>query len=1103
MKKYFYNFLRLNKTALILIIIVVLLYFVLSIVNKRLSSKQYIASKIEKNLSSLNNTIEKDGEKFVFINDTLVFWDKNDIAIEKVFNRELDKKVVKLGNGYFLSKKVENNDTITLYLALIKREYSINNKYLVNSFNEKFGITKSENIEISLKETPYKIRDENNNTIFYLDFSSYNPKRGETQTNLLTILYFLIVLLVLQIIYNLKIKTNKYLTLLIIPLLFLYFFIINYWISSYKDIVSLAKIIGFDILFLQLIIKIFLANFATYILIRKLLEKIDLKPYILYPYLIIISLISAFLLSSFLSIIPILVVFIFTSILLIFAFNAQKLKKILSYLLYITLVLVIFALICGVLIFESNKKKERIYIENALYEISYNEDEKTQESLLLLEKKFKENNTLDSLLDERISNKEIEEILINNYLNNLLLRYNAEVLVCYEKDTLFIPYLNKDVSALEYISLRLSLCDTLYNSQNIYKEKRESPQRSYIAFFSSNEKQDKEKRLVFIDLIQKKSSKEMGYPDLLIEKDNKENEENLELDSYAIYHNNELILQNGNNNYPLKFNFKDKTWKKQGEAFYYSIKNKKENTIFVSQIRQKSTSDILSIPSYLFLLWLLILILVFIIYNPKKLFLIKGNSIARSIQASLIFIFLITFLVFGSLSIKYFSRLETNTNKDILLEKTQSICYSLEEFFNNHISEEKDLYEELLSLSNTFLTDINVYDTNGFLIESSRPKIFSYKIASRLISSEGLKELKSGNSPIIYKTENIGNRKYRATYMPIRSDVNNKNVAYLHIPYIIQQKTIENRILEFVSAFINVYVLLITLSFILAILLSNFIIRPLLILQQSLIKIGLGKENEKIRWKRQDELQGLINAYNEMVDKLEESTKLLLKKEREEAWKEMAKQVAHDIKNPLTPMKLSIQQLERLQKEDIVEFHKSFIRIAPAIIEQINTLSSIASEFSSYAKSETLSKEKINLSEILEKAVALFRSSTLVEINYKNDIGKEDIILANKEQIVRVFNNIIKNSLEAIGDKENGRIDIEIEKQDGNCIVSIYDNGKGISDEDKEKVFSYEFTTKFSGSGLGLSIVKSIIEEIGGNIHFVSSKNKGTTFFVCFPIVKE
>jgi two-component system, NtrC family, nitrogen regulation sensor histidine kinase NtrY len=269
-------------------------------------------------------------------------------------------------------------------------------------------------------------------------------------------------------------------------------------------------------------------------------------------------------------------------------------------------------------------------------------------------------------------------------------------------------------------------------------------------------------------------------------------------------------------------------------------------------------------------------------------------------------------------------------------------------------------------------------------------------------------------------------------------------------------------------------------------------------IQDKISRFKLGSTNEKIEWKRNDELGKLVNEYNKMIDELERSAELLAKSERESAWREMAKQVAHEIKNPLTPMKLNIQHLQNILKDNDSLHKEKIDRITKTLIEQIDVLSGIASEFSDFAKLSHTKNEKIDLYELITNSIDLYKNTENWEISFESEKGKY-FVLADYKQLLRVFTNLITNAIQAIDDREKGVIKIEVKSSDNDILISVSDNGKGISDEEKARIFSPNFTTKSAGSGLGLSMVKNIIETAGGKIRFESELNKGTIFYILLP----
>jgi nitrogen fixation/metabolism regulation signal transduction histidine kinase len=294
-------------------------------------------------------------------------------------------------------------------------------------------------------------------------------------------------------------------------------------------------------------------------------------------------------------------------------------------------------------------------------------------------------------------------------------------------------------------------------------------------------------------------------------------------------------------------------------------------------------------------------------------------------------------------------------------------------------------------------------------------------------------------------------------------------------------------------------VLLFLVSIIVAVFISNQITRPLVVIQENLQKMQLGKRNEPIVYNKMDEIGSLVKEYNKKVEELSVSADLLARSERESAWREMAKQIAHEIKNPLTPMKLNIQHLQRARGEG-EEFRKYIERISATLIEQIDNLSNIATEFSNFAKIPTARNQVFLLAEQLQKVIALFESHDQVEISFYSN-GLENIqVNADREQLSRAIINLIKNGIQSIPENIVGEINIFLSRRDHMAVISVTDNGTGIPEELRDKLFSPSFTTKTSGMGLGLAIVKNIVENFAGKIWFETDMEKGTTFFLEIPV---
>jgi nitrogen fixation/metabolism regulation signal transduction histidine kinase len=282
------------------------------------------------------------------------------------------------------------------------------------------------------------------------------------------------------------------------------------------------------------------------------------------------------------------------------------------------------------------------------------------------------------------------------------------------------------------------------------------------------------------------------------------------------------------------------------------------------------------------------------------------------------------------------------------------------------------------------------------------------------------------------------------------------------------------------------------IAIVLAYFLSKYITKSLKYISEKIYQTRLDKQNTRIEIENvSEEISALVKSYNSMIDELQESAVKLATSERKQAWKEMAKQVAHEIKNPLTPMRLTIQSFQRKFDPNDNDIHQKIDEYSKTLIQQIDTMSAIAEAFSNFAQMPAQKNEKLNIVEIIKLALDVFNEEY---ISFNSD--KEEIIANfDRTQLIRVITNLVKNGIQA------NATSIKISVNDITNFVKIIvsDNGIGINPENKAKIFEPKFTTKTSGMGLGLSMVKNIVETYKGSIHFTSEKNKGTIFTITLP----
>ena len=282
----------------------------------------------------------------------------------------------------------------------------------------------------------------------------------------------------------------------------------------------------------------------------------------------------------------------------------------------------------------------------------------------------------------------------------------------------------------------------------------------------------------------------------------------------------------------------------------------------------------------------------------------------------------------------------------------------------------------------------------------------------------------------------------------------------------------------------------------LAYFLSSYITRSIQTISDKMQQTRLNERNEKIILNAaSSEIEVLVEAYNSMIDQLEESAVKLARSEREQAWREMAKQVAHEIKNPLTPMRLSVQSFERKFNPEDEKIKEKLAEYSKTLIQQIDVMSSIASAFSDFAKMPTQKRERVEVISVVKLALDIFNEDS---INY---LAKEKELFANldKTQLIRIVTNLVKNGMQAAEKTETPIVNVAVSSEGKHIKITVSDNGKGIAENVKDLIFEPKFTTKSSGMGLGLPMIKNIIEAYEGTISFTSEEGKGTVFTVILP----
>lgn len=402
--------------------------------------------------------------------------------------------------------------------------------------------------------------------------------------------------------------------------------------------------------------------------------------------------------------------------------------------------------------------------------------------------------------------------------------------------------------------------------------------------------------------------------------------------------------------------------------------------------------------------------------------------------------------------------------------------------------------DKIYEMSQVHDMQLTVYDLSGRLLIKSNESFFR-DTTNVQIASYILKGLESSPNRRFLRKSEVNEQKFQSSYTYI-TDSQFKPLAILYLPYLQDDELLQKDLNDFLMKLGEVYLFMLFLAILLSYFLSKYITKSLKIVSEKIIETRLDKRNQKIHIDNvSEEIYTLVSAYNSMIDELEESAVKLATGEREQAWREMAKQVAHEIKNPLTPMRLSVQSFQRNFDPRDPNIHKKVEEYSNTLIHQIDTMSAIASAFSNFAKMPAQQNEILNVPKIVKLALDIFNENYII---FHSD--KEEILAKfDRTQLIRVLTNLVKNATQALQDVENPKIVVSVEDEGEQVCISVSDNGIGISEENKDKVFEPKFTTKSSGMGLGLAMVKNLLETYNGSITFASQKDKGTIFRVRFP----
>lgn len=703
----------------------------------------------------------------------------------------------------------------------------------------------------------------------------------------------------------------------------------------------------------------------------------------------------------------------------------------------------------------------------------------------------------------------INEHIATKYLRGPLNKYQTTIYF-YAADGK--PLNNTDTTSLySFDSLLLKgvqVIDYLYHFENA------KDARYYIAKIPM----DSSVGTMVLSLQQKKIVNASVYPELL-QPERLRELQTIENYTYGIYAKRELISQS--NDHPFPIYLRSDTMRTGGvrvikrEGYNVNIYKVEEGKRVAIIDTQQPWLEIITLFSYLLGILMVcaltsaLLSLYFrYVFNETINRRIVHLTLRNRIHFAMLSVVMLSFLILGAVTIWVFVDRYDNNNKVKLRTAMQNIERSVQQYLQseNTTVDSVGFHEATLTgkfksfiadLASSEKLDINVYNSFGSLNATSQEDIYNKALLARIMMPEAYYKLSDQQRTLLVEEERIGRLKYLSSYVPVRN-IDGQAVGYINVPFFSSQKELNYQISNILVALINLYAFIFLLSSVLAVGITNWLTKGLQVLIDKFKTFDL-KENEKIAWDYDDEIGLLLKEYNKMVEKVVENAKRLAQSERESAWREMAKQVAHEIKNPLTPMKLNIQYLQQAIEKGNPNIEQLTQKVSSSLIEQIDSLSYIASAFSDFAKMPEATPELVVLNDVLKNAVQLFNNGNASNVQYLQ-VDQELISYVDKSQLIRVFNNLLKNATEAIVEERESHIIVNLRKENDKAIITIQDNGTGISDEVSKRIFSPYFTTKSSGTGLGLAMTKKIVEFWNGKIWFETEANVGTIFFIELPL---
>jgi len=718
--------------------------------------------------------------------------------------------------------------------------------------------------------------------------------------------------------------------------------------------------------------------------------------------------------------------------------------------------------------------------------------------------------------DEKENSILKDSIITGNY-SGYLNKYDTRL---YVYDSADKPLYNEDPTSYEALNVILTVQSKQTDTEGLYYYETSFDKFNYIIRRDVTDSANSKVGSFFIVSNLKSYSRDALFPELFRQSKGVD-PENSPIYSNAVYINRRLVSPPGNYPYPIwltdneipKVEIERKQNGDYDELWYRATNDK----IVVIARKKETAIETITLFSYIFCSFLFLVAFVQLIsfilktgYTRTGIRHLLQLNIRSQVHSTIIFISIFSFLVIGAATISFFISRNKQSNREKLSRTMKIMVNEMEKKLAEHNTFDdvvkiydsvtnNDLQKLVDDVSDIHGVDVNVYDLRGDLQVSSEANVYTKGVVSKKMDPGAYYHLNRLRQVLHVKDESIGNFSYLSIYSPVRDD-SGQVYAYINIPYFTSKPELRQEISNFLVTIINLNAFIFLIAGLIALFITNRITNSFSLISDKMREVNLGKMNEQIVWNRNDEIGELVQEYNKMVAKLGESAMALAKSEREGAWREMARQVAHEIKNPLTPMKLSIQYLQKAINNNQPNVKELSSSVANTLVEQIDHLSKIAADFSQFANIGTTNVTSFDLHDVIGSLKELYTADDNVHFDWR-PVNDRVMVEADKTQMNRLFTNLFANAVEACNGNNICRIEVSEVREGDTLRISIKDNGEGIAQEMQERIFIPNFTTKSSGTGLGLAMCKGIVEQAKGKIWFETEQGQGTTFFVELPVI--